>query len=172
MEIVKFPNKILRQKCEEVEYNTETRKVIKELEKSLKMSKKEGIGLSAPQIGIAKRVYIARKIMLEGDQERYKNIVFVNPKIIKKSKNKTRSLEGCLSIEDTYGYVERAKSIKVVYTDSNGVTKTLSTGGYLSLVIQHEQDHLDGILFIDKLIKNKKYTEEEIDKKLQSESNE
>ena len=170
MKIIQYPNRILRQVCQSVEINKETKKIVEALTEGLNKSPKEGIGLSAPQIGKAKRVYIARKIIVEGDREIYKNIVFINPTIIKKSKSKTSSLEGCLSIKDTYGYVERSKSIKVSYTDEYNTKKVITTGGYLSLVIQHEQDHLEGVLFIDKLVGGKKYTEAEIDKKLQEET--
>lgn len=171
MKIVQHPNPLLRKVCAEVEDIKEGRKIVSALRESLSKSEKEGIGLSAPQIGINKRVYIARKIIYQGEKEDHLDIAFINPTIIKGSKDKGKSLEGCLSIKDTYGYVLRHNKIVVEYTDINGDRKILRTGGYLAYVIQHEQDHLDGILFIDKLIDKKTYTEKQIDRKIQLENN-
>lgn len=170
MKILQYPNPLLRQKCTEVEDMNEARKIISKLITSLNKSEKDGIGLSAPQIGITKRIYIAKKIIYQGEKEEHLDIAFINPTIIKGSKDKGESLEGCLSISDTYGYVIRHKKITVEYTDLSGNIKKLRTGGYLSYVIQHEQDHLDGVLFIDKLIDKKTYTEKQIDQKIQEEN--
>jgi len=114
------------------------------------MSEKDGIGLAANQIGILKRiVVIADK---EGP------LILINPEIIEKSWLKNIMEEGCLSVPGVFGTVKRHKKITVAAINSRGETLKLKAEGMLARVIQHEIDHLDGILFIDKVIK---YTEGE-----------
>ena len=139
-------------------------KIAKDLVDTLNSSKIPGAGLSAPQIGINKRIFIARKFFNEDDNEsKYFDYIIINPILKNKSQEKAKSLEACLSIDDVYGFVERHKKVGIVYTDIKGKKQVLKTGGFLSFVIQHEMDHLDVVLFIDKLIDNKTYTEKQID---------
>lgn len=168
--IIQYPNEKLRRISSPINKTDDYKTIVSKLRKSLYMSKKEGIGLSAPQIGINKRIFIAKRVILEGKKEKFVDVIFINPEIVNKSSNKINSLEGCLSIENVYGYVQRAKSLKLKYLDEDFKPRLLNTGGYLSLVIQHEQDHLDGILFIDKLVDKKSYTEKEIDLKIEQEN--
>jgi peptide deformylase len=91
-----------------------------------------------------------------------KDYVLVNPKLISASEDMDIHYEGCLSIPDTYGQVKRHKKIKVSALDENGNEIKINTSGFFARVIQHEMDHLDGILFTSKMI-GKVLTEQELD---------
>lgn len=110
------------------------------------MYENDGVGLAAPQVGILKRAVV---IDVE-DGNVYK---MVNPKIIKKSGEQVGQ-EGCLSVPETKGIVKRPMNVTVEYTDENGKQVTLDAEGLLARAICHEVDHLEGILFIDR-VKNK-----------------
>jgi len=107
------------------------------------MYKNEGVGLAAQQVGILKRMVV---INVE-DGNVYK---MINPKIIKSSGRQVDQ-EGCLSVPEIKGTVKRPKNVTVVYTDENGKENTLEAEDILARCICHELDHLDGILFIDKM---------------------
>ncbi len=137
--------------------------IIQNLLDTCAQKKDEAAGLAAPQIGYSKAICVCRRIDLEGDRKEKidKGIlweVLVNPKIIKSSNVETTEWEACLSIgkdENTriYGPVSRPKHISVEYLDREGEKKTLDATGYFSHVVQHELDHLDGVLFL-KYVKN------------------
>jgi peptide deformylase len=112
-----------------------------------------GIGLAAIQIGILKRVVV---IDLSKDEEKKKPIFLINPEIISRSKNTSIYEEGCLSLPGQYFEIERPAECRVKYLDYNGDLKELKADGLLSTCIQHEVDHLNGVLFIDYLSKLKK----------------
>lgn len=103
----------------------------------------KGIGLAAPQVNQSIRLMIVAT-----GKEKYR--VYINPEIIEKSQTTKVGEEGCLSIPNVYGNVERAKKIKVKYQDLNGQWHTDKASGLEAVVIQHEVDHLDGVLFIDR----------------------
>jgi peptide deformylase len=108
------------------------------------MDKAEGVGLAAPQVGISERFFVVH----------VKNevpLVFVNPSIIETSPDTIKYEEGCLSIAGVYADVVRAARIKVQAFNTKGRPFTLECGGIMARVIQHESDHLDGILFYDHL---------------------
>lgn len=107
------------------------------------MYENDGVGLAAPQIGILKRIVV---IDVDGENL-YK---MINPKIIKSS-GKQIDQEGCLSVPEIKGNVTRPKNVTAVYTDENGNENTLEAEDLLARCICHELDHLDGILFIDKM---------------------
>lgn len=116
------------------------------------MIKKDGAGLAAPQIG-----QNIRLVVIHHDNKIY---FLINPKITKRSWARGIEEEGCLSVLDKegeiiYGRVERHKKVSCAYLDEKGRTKKISADKIMSRVIQHELDHLDGILFIDKLVKDK-----------------
>lgn len=154
--IVTTPNEILKSPCEKVKFDEQTKTLIQDMMDTLLDAKNpEGAGLAAPQIGVLKRVIIAREFFLSPENQEEvisKEHVFVNPKIISKSKETDVDFEGCLSIPDTYGRVERSKKIKVKALDENGMPIRVSASGFLARVIQHEVDHLDGILFTDIMV--------------------
>ena len=150
--ILTEPNKILRQISKPVE------KVGKE-EQSLMddmietMYKANGIGLAAIQIGVPKRIIV---MDISKNDEKKNPMYFVNPIIKKKNSDLSRYEEGCLSVPDQFAEVDRPSSCEVEYLDYNGEKKILKTSGLLATCIQHEMDHLEGILFIDYLSKLKK----------------
>ena len=106
----------------------------------------DGLGLAAPQIGISKRV-----IVVDCAPEGKEPIKMVNPEITWKSDTTQTRNEGCLSIPGAYGNVTRHAVIALNYLDCNGNSRQLEAGGLLSTVIQHEIDHLNGVLFMDHL---------------------
>jgi len=111
-----------------------------------------GIGLAAIQIGVPKRVIVID--LSKGDEK--KPFYFVNPRIIKKSENNSTYEEGCLSVPGQFAEVDRPDQCHISYLDYNGQKKELKAEGLLATCIQHEMDHLEGILFIDYLSKLKK----------------
>ena len=117
------------------------------------MYKAPGIGLAAVQIGILKRVVV---IDISKDDGKKNPLFFVNPKIIYKSENTSTYEEGCLSLPGQFAEIERPAECLVKYLDFYGKEKQLKADGLMATCIQHEVDHLDGILFIDYLSKLKK----------------
>ena len=112
-----------------------------------------GVGLAAPQVGINKRVVIINSFQ---DGERGETQFFVNPKILHFSEETVISEEGCLSVPGYCAEVQRAKSIRLSYLDYDNNQQDRSFTGFFSICLQHEIDHLDGILFIDHLSSTKK----------------
>jgi peptide deformylase len=150
--IITYPNDILRKKSSPIEreeiLSADFQKFIDDMIDT--MNKQEnGAGLAAPQIGIHKRVVIV-------DDEKNNTKVYINPKIMFKSFTKNILEEGCFSVPGVFGNVKRPKKIWIKYFDRNGKLKREVCGIYSSRVLQHEIDHLDGILFIDKMIKKEK----------------
>lgn len=102
-----------------------------------------GVGIAGPQVGESRRIIIA-------EQGEKNPIALVNPAIISKSFRKVASEEGCLSVPGMYGTVKRYKAVKVQALDRNGKSVEIQDDALLAIILQHEIDHLDGILFIDK----------------------
>jgi peptide deformylase len=149
--ILTEPDPFLRQKSSEVEQVTdETRKLMDDMLET--MYDAPGIGLAAIQIGVPKRV-----IVIDLSRDDKKNpLYFVNPKIIKKSDTDSTYEEGCLSVPGQFAEVDRPDKCHVSFLDYNGKKQELKAEGLLATCIQHEMDHLEGILFIDYLSKLKK----------------
>ncbi|MFZ4631669.1 MAG: peptide deformylase [Patescibacteria group bacterium] len=152
--ILTNPNPILRKKSELIEEAKIIEKDFQELLKDMAetMKKKDGAGLAAPQIG--KNI---RAVVINYED---KTLFLINPKITKKSWAKEVEEEGCLSVlnkkgEIIYAPVERHKKINCIYLNEKGIKQKLVADKLFARVIQHELDHLDGILFIDKI--SKKY---------------
>ncbi|MDR1071296.1 MAG: peptide deformylase [Rickettsiales bacterium] len=140
---------VLREKASPVaEVNGEIRALLDKMEKI--MREENGAGLAAPQVGILLRMLVF--VDVESRGAAYK---IINPKILSKSETLAAIEEGCLSIQGPNGpvfaVVERPETVLVEWTDENGGTRRQEFGGYASRAIQHEMDHLDGILFIDYL---------------------
>ena len=150
--ILTEPNKILRQVSLPVEkIGKEEQVLMDDMLETMYMAK--GIGLAAIQVGVPKRIIV----MDIGNRDKEKEpMYFVNPII--KSKNSEHSIyeEGCLSVPNQFAEVNRPSSCEVEYLDYNGNKKILKASGLLATCIQHEMDHLEGILFIDYLSKLKK----------------
>jgi peptide deformylase len=165
--IITAPNNILYTKSEKVlNINEEIRKIINELiETANSQTEPEAAGLAAPQIGYNKRIILVRdfKILPNSNKMIITNIIMINPRIISESKEEELDWESCLSIPYMYGKVKRPFSIKVVYTDEKGIEKKIKAKDFFARVIQHEIDHLNGILF-DTKIEGKLITEKEYNK--------
>ena len=112
-----------------------------------------GIGLAAVQVGILKRLVV---IDISKENEKKKPIFLVNPKIVLRSKKTSIYEEGCLSLPGHFAEIERPKECEVNYIDYHGKERKLKAKGLLSTCIQHEVDHLDGVLFVDYLSKLKR----------------
>ena len=150
--IITEPNKILRQISQPVaKVGDEERKLMKDMLET--MYQANGIGLAAIQIGIPKRI-IVMDISKENEKKNPK--YFVNPVIKKKDTLKNTYEEGCLSVPNQFAEIDRPSKCEIEYLDYNGEKKILKAEGLLATCIQHEMDHLEGILFIDYLSKLKK----------------
>ena len=110
------------------------------------MYESNGVGLAAPQIGLLKRI-----IVIDISKEKNSPIYMVNPEIIAHSEEKQKEYEGCLSIPNQFAAVERFQSVTVRFTNEKGKETILDAEGFLAVAMQHEIDHLDGVLFIDHL---------------------
>ena len=145
------PDPLLRKKCEPLEkVDDDLRKLMNEMLAT--MYDAPGIGLAAIQVGVLKRV-----VVIDLSKDEKKNPLFlINPEIIHKSKNTSIYEEGCLSLPGQFAEIERPAECVLQYVDYNGKKKELKAKGLLATCIQHEVDHLDGILFIDYLSKLKK----------------
>lgn len=146
LEILKYPDQRLRTIAKEVDKITDD---IKKIAISMieTMYSAKGIGLAATQVGIPIRLFV---IDIDQLDENPKPIVFINPRILS-MEGKEKHDEGCLSIPNQTAPVERASKVTVKYTNLDGETQELTADGLLARAIQHENDHLDGKLFIDRL---------------------
>ena len=145
------PDPLLRKKCEPLEkVDDDLRKFMNEMLAT--MYDAPGIGLAAIQVGVLKRV-----VVIDLSKDEKKNPLFlINPEIVHKSKNTSIYEEGCLSLPGQFAEIERPAECTIKYIDYNGKEKDLKADGLLATCIQHEVDHLNGILFIDYLSKLKK----------------
>ncbi len=150
--ILTEPNNILRQVSKSVQkVGNEERQLMNDMLET--MYDANGIGLAAIQIGVPKRIIV---MDISRDDEEKKPIYFVNPIIKNKDTFKTTYEEGCLSVPNQFAEIDRPSKCEVEYLDYNGEKKILKAEGLLATCIQHEMDHLEGILFIDYLSKLKK----------------
>ena len=150
--ILTEPNKLLRQKSESVEkVGTDERKLMDDMLETMYAA--PGIGLAAIQIGVPKRIIV---MDISRDGKKNEPMFFVNPVIKNRNSEKAMYEEGCLSVPDQFAEIERPSYCEVEYLDYFGKKQLLKADGLLATCIQHEMDHLDGILFIDYLSKLKK----------------
>ena len=150
--ILTEPNKLLRQISKPVErVGKEEQKLMDDMLDT--MYSANGIGLAAIQIGVPKRIIV---MDIGKDKSQKEPRFFVNPVIKNKDILKSTYEEGCLSVPDQFAEIDRPKKCEVEYLDYDGEKKLLKAEGLLATCIQHEMDHLEGILFIDYLSKLKK----------------
>ncbi len=150
--ILQLPDPVLRKVSKPVqEIDGEIKKLIEDMFET--MYDAPGVGLAAIQIGVAKRVVTIDAT--RGDDEK-QPMVFINPEVISVSDEKDSKEEGCLSIAEFYEEVERPSEVKVRYMDQKGKTKEIEADGLLARALQHEIDHLNGVLFIDHISKLKR----------------
>ena len=149
--ILTEPDPFLRQKSIDVnQVDNETRKLMDDMLDTMYAA--PGIGLAAVQVGIPKRIIV---IDLSKEEEK-KPLYFINPKIILKSSNNATYEEGCLSVPGQFAEIDRPDRCQINYLDYYGKQQEVKAEGLLATCIQHEIDHLEGILFIDYLSKLKK----------------
>jgi len=150
--ILTEPNKILRQVSLPVKsFGKEEQILMDDMLET--MYHANGIGLAAIQVGVPKRIIV---MDISKNNEKKKPMYFVNPIIKNKNSNYSTYEEGCLSVPDQFAEIDRPSECEVEYLDYNGNKKLLNASGLLATCIQHEIDHLEGILFIDYLSKLKK----------------
>ncbi len=142
LDITKLGEDVLRQKAEPIaEVNDEIRKLAEDMIET--MIDADGVGLAGPQVNKSLRIFVA---MADDDVKR----VFINPQIIKTSEELCDYEEGCLSIPQVYESITRPARVTVQALNEKGKPFTLEAEGLLARIIQHENDHLDGILYIDR----------------------
>ena len=150
--ILTEPDPILRQKSQPVDKVDDlTRKLMDDMLETMYLA--PGIGLAAIQIGVPKRIIVSD---VSKDPEKKEPMYFVNPVIVSTSKNNITYEEGCLSVPGQFAEIDRPDRCHVKYLDYNGNHKEFKSEGLLATCIQHEIDHLEGILFIDYLSNLKK----------------
>ncbi len=144
LKVVKYPNSVLSTRTKEVKKITdEDRKLVKDMIDT--MYAENGVGLAANQVGISKRIFVASADQVKGEE-----MVYFNPEIIR-SEGVIKEFEGCLSVPEFYEPVKRAKRVWMRATTLEGKVVEVKGEGLVSRIFQHEIDHLNGILFIDRL---------------------
>jgi len=164
LKIVTVPDPILRKTAEKInKVDEEVKNLIAQMRETLEKNPRGGIGLAAPQVGRRQRIIITK----DGREPESITYALVNPEITKTSTDRAKAYEGCLSIPDTYCLVERPEKVVVKALNQNGKKITIKASDLLARVLQHEIDHLNGILITDKSIGNI-LTEKEYNKLINS----
>ncbi|MRI58316.1 MAG: peptide deformylase [Epsilonproteobacteria bacterium] len=159
-QIITYPDKRLFMRSNEVEhFDQELHRLLDDMYETMRA--KNGIGLAAIQVAVPLRALIINLPDEEGNQHKEDLLEIINPKIVQ-SKGSIVYTEGCLSVPEYYEDVERSEWVRVEYQDRYGNPKSLEAEGLLAVALQHEMDHLDGHLFIEKLpyLKRKKFEKE------------
>ena len=144
LSVLKYPDDILKTKAKNVPQVTEAdRRLVKDMIET--MHAENGVGLAANQVGVLKQVFVA-----SADQVRGREMVYFNPVLIKKE-GTVKEFEGCLSVPEFYEPVKRFKTVWMRAMTLEGLTVEVKGEGLLSRIFQHEIDHLNGIIFIDRL---------------------
>lgn len=160
MNIVYTPHSVLLAKAKKVKKITnETRTLIEGMKIALRESD-IGVGLAAPQVGVSLQIFLVSPHLPDRENKEGEKItVFINPKILSKTpikkirkKQDKRKLEGCLSIPEVWGPVTRSSKIVIEYVDENGASHHEKFSGFLATIIQHEIDHLNGVLFTQRVL--------------------
>jgi len=158
--IVKIPSPVLTTRCDAIkELTSDIKSIATDLLDTLRDPQTHGVGLAAPQIGHKLAMCLVVKQIKEQPLQEF---LLINPKITKFSTSTDIRWEGCLSIPDLYCRVQRSKEVTLEYTDLSGKLQKLKASGFFARVIQHELDHLQGVLITDKSI-GATLTEKELD---------
>ena len=167
LKIVEYPDKRLREKSQEVkEFDTNLHKLLDNMNHIMMTT--NGIGLAAIQVAHPLRALILNIPDEDGEQPPENLLEIINPVLVH-AEGETVYQEGCLSVPQFYEDVKRYDKVSIHYQDRQGNTKSLDAEGLLAIAIQHEMDHLEGILFIDKLSYSRRKKFEKEYKKLQKE---
>lgn len=169
VEILERNSAILREKAKTVPpdevLSPHVKKVIADM-KAAMHSQKDGIAIAAPQIGAPLRIFVISGKLLKQADKTYKgdeqDLIFINPEITKRSRDKKEVEEGCLSVRWLYGKVRRSTRVIMKSLDEHGRKTERGASGLLAQIFQHETDHLEGVLFIDKARELWEMTDEEI----------
>lgn len=154
LKVIEYPDPLLKKKSKPVEkVDDELRKLIDDMFDT--MYKNKGVGLAAPQVGVLKRVIVADPTQ-DTEGKNGNPTPFINPEIIWHSEEVICEKEGCLSVPEQSSEVERYAEVKVRYLDYDGNKQEIHAEGYLAIILQHEIDHLDGILYIDRISRLKR----------------
>lgn len=146
-----YPDPVLKKKAESVEeINSETEKLVEDMGET--MFAAEGVGLAAPQVGISCRLIV---IQVAGEKGSGKFMALINPKLVS-AQGETVDEEGCLSVKDYRAQVKRSQIVRVSYLDLKGNPGELTVEDMPARILQHEIDHLDGILFFERLSRIKR----------------
>lgn len=142
--IIKYPDPILKKESAKIDLkNLEVLDLPKKIiDFNDTLQKAKGVGLAAVQVGLLEKLFIALR--------RNKPILMINPEITWMSTNLSVDEEGCLSIPDTWATIERAESIRMTYFNIHGIKEEVKARGMFARILQHEYDHLNGILIIDR----------------------
>ena len=157
LKVYEYPHPILKQKAQRVEkIDDELRKFLDDMLET--MYEEVGVGLAAPQVGVSKRIVVidAEQEKDEQGNKRGNPMYLVNPEIVWRSDEMVCGEEGCLSVPDQRAEVERNAKVRVHYWDYDGMEREILADDFLAIVIQHELDHLDGILYIDRISRLKR----------------
>ena len=155
LKLYEYPDEVLRQKCERVsKIDDELRKFLDDMLETMYVDK--GCGLAAPQVGVTKRIIVLDPNPSDEDLSARRPMYLINPEIIWRSEEKVLFNEGCLSLPDQRAEVERHERVRVHYIDYNGKEREILADELLAIILQHEIDHLDGILYIDHLSRLKR----------------
>ena len=160
LKIVQAPNNVLLSTAQPIKkIDKSIKTLIREMTVALENAKDpEGVGLAAPQVGKSLRLFIVK------ENPEAEVSVYINPEVEllspierEKPKNKDKGikLEGCLSLKDIWGVVSRSPKVKITYEDTEGKQKTRSVTGFLATILQHEFDHINGILFTTRVLEQK-----------------
>ncbi|MDE6044606.1 MAG: peptide deformylase [Helicobacter sp.] len=157
LDIVYYSDSFLRKKAQAVQSFDEKLHTLLD-EMYVLMIERNGVGLAAPQVRHSLRALVINLPDEEGEQHKENLLEVLNPQIIEHS-GKILFNEGCLSVPEYYDDIERSEKVTVAYQDRFGNQHTLDAEGYLAVALQHEIDHLDGILFVDRLplLKRKRF---------------
>lgn len=150
LEVLTIPNPILKQVCSPVEIvGRDVKRLISDMRETMESSS-NCVGIAAPQVGVSSRIIIVNVSLNPKPHRNNGLLVMINPQI-KYASGKLKSREGCLSVPGFTGNVVRKDKTEIEYIDINCVKQTLKTSGFESIVIQHEIDHLDGYVFLDRV---------------------
>ena len=150
--ILTLPDERLRRTAEAVtQFDSEIQQTFAQLDAAMRAGP-GGVGIAAPQLGINSRMVVMDCSLARHPCRNHGLLYMANPRILDSSEEKVLGREGCLSVPDWVGTVRRAKTVRVYYQDSHGVDCEIDASGFEARVIQHEIDHLDGILFIDRVV--------------------
>lgn len=157
LDIVYYSDSFLRKKAQAVQNFDESLHTLLD-EMYVLMIERNGVGLAAPQVRQSLRALVINLPDEEGEQHKENLLEVLNPQIIEHS-GKILFNEGCLSVPEYYDDIERSEKVTVAYQDRFGNPQTIDAEGYLAVALQHEIDHLDGILFVDRLplLKRKRF---------------